>query len=342
MSTHKLKIGVILAPKFTLSALSNFLDVLRLAADEGDRSQRLHCNWEIIGASGNPVMSSAGFSITPDQRLGRPGRFDYITVVGGLLHHSEDLDLTSIKFLKEAADQKIPLIGLCTGALILCKAGLMHGYRCCVSWYHAEDLTMDSEGCIPVTDAPYVIDRDRLTCAGGASTAFLASFLVDRHIGKSAAKKSLQILMFDDGKSKTVPLPDVPVELATDDPLIRRALALFLEDRQGSLKVNEVADRLHVSRRQLERRFRDRVGRPPQKAILAIKVEKAKLYLEQSDVGIIDVAMKLGFCDGSHLTRVFKEFTGETPAAWRANGGPQNSGTDRTLPRDEASITANN
>ena len=52
----QLNVGLILARRFTLCALGNFVDVLRLAADEGDRSRPILCAWRVLspGAEDGP------------------------------------------------------------------------------------------------------------------------------------------------------------------------------------------------------------------------------------------------------------------------------------------------
>ena len=187
----RLRVGFILARRFTLCAFANFVDVLRLAADEGDRSRPVSCSWRVLSASMEPVRSSSGVAVGPDERLGDPARFDYVVVVGGLIDAIERLDPEYVAFLRRAAADGVPLVGVCTGAFILYRAGLMRGYRCCVSWFHHDDFLEQFEGLESVSDRIFVVDRDRLTCSGGVSSAHLAAWLVDRHVGRAAATKSL-------------------------------------------------------------------------------------------------------------------------------------------------------
>ncbi len=79
----KLNVGFILARRFTLCAFANFVDVLRLSADEGDRSRPILCGWKVLSPTTDPIASSSGVSVQPDERLGDPARFDYLVVVGG-------------------------------------------------------------------------------------------------------------------------------------------------------------------------------------------------------------------------------------------------------------------
>jgi transcriptional regulator GlxA family with amidase domain len=227
LARPRLRVGFILAPRFTLCAFANFVDVLRLAADEGDRSRPILCTWAVLSASMIPIRSSAGISVQPDERPGDPTRFDYIVVVGGLVDEIERLSPDRVAYLGRAAASGVPLVGVCTGAFILHRAGLMQGYRACVSWFHRDDFLAEFEGLEPVSDRIFVVDRDRLTCSGGASSAHLAAWLIDRHVGRAAATKSLHIMIIDDALAGERPQPGLPIELGTEDPLVRHALNLM-------------------------------------------------------------------------------------------------------------------
>ena len=80
----RLRIGFLLAPRFTLSAFATFVDVLRLAADDGDGSRPIRCSWKVISTDMAPVQASCCARIEPDERLGDPARFD----VDALQHRS--------------------------------------------------------------------------------------------------------------------------------------------------------------------------------------------------------------------------------------------------------------
>lgn len=313
----RLRIGFILAPRFTLCAFANFLDVLRLAADEGDRSRPILCTWRVLSASMNPIKSSAGIAIQPEERLGDPARFDYIVVVGGLVDEIERLDPDYVAFLRQAAERGVKLVGVCTGAFILHRAGLMHGYRCCVSWFHHDDFLAQFEGITPVSDRIFVVDRDRITCSGGASSAHLAAWLVDRHVGRAAATKSLHIMIIGDALTSEVPQPGLPIELITRDALVKKALNLIQQSMDTPLTVERLAERLGVGRRKLERRFRVALGIAPSAADKSIRIAQARLLLESGDHSITQIANETGFCDVSHLIRVFREQEGITPEAYR-------------------------
>lgn len=321
-----LKIGLILARQFTLSAFANFVDVLRLAADEGDRSRPIRCSWRVVSATMNPVVSSCGIPVQPDQRLGDPTEFDYVVVVGGLISAIEELNPDYIAYLKRAAVANVPIVGVCTGAFILHKAGLMDGYRCCVSWFHHNDFLEQFEGLIPISDQIFVVDRNRLTCSGGASSAHLAAYLVDRHIGPAAARKSLNIMIIDEAQTPENPQPGLPLEYATSDKLVRKALHLIRQNVATPLTVDQLSKRLKVSRRMLERHFGDALQVTPAEVGLSVRLAVARHLLNSTDQSVTHIAAATGFCDASHFGKVFRTREGDPPDAWRqknrANGAP--------------------
>ncbi len=312
-----LNIGFILARRFTLCAFANFVDVLRLAADEGDRSRQILCSWRVLSPTKDPLASSSGVSVQPDERLGAPGRFDYLVVVGGLVDETENLPPETARFLADAAAAGVPLVGVCTGAFILHRAGLMRGYRACVSWFHHDDFLERFDGLEPVSDQIFVVDRDRLTCAGGVSSAHLAAFIVERHLGRARAAKSLKIMIIDEVMAAEVPQPGIPLALATDDALVRKALLVMQQSIDAPLSIGRVAARLEVGRRRLERHFRKAVEMTPLQADRLIRIEQAKHLLATSGRSATQVAADTGFCDLPHLIRVFRAAEGITPDAFR-------------------------
>ncbi len=316
----RLTVGFILARRFTLCALGNFVDVLRLAADEGDRSRPILCAWRVLSPTMEPVASSSGIVLRPDERLGDPTRFDYLVVVGGLVDEIENLHPDTVRFLERAAAAGVPLVGICTGTFALHRAGLMQGYRACVSWFHHEDFLERFDGLRPVSDQIFVVDRDRLTCSGGVAAAHLAAFIVERHLGKARAAKSLRIMILDEAAAEE-PQPGMPLALGTTDALVQKALLLMQQSMDAPLSIARIAESLGVGRRKLERHFRDALGLTPREADRLVRLEQAKHLLRTTTRSVTRIAAETGFCDLSHLIKVFRAAEATTPEAYRDSAG---------------------
>ena len=112
--TASLRIGFILARAFTLSAFASCDDALRLAADDGDSSRPLRCRWQVMGSGLLPPRASCGLEVQPNSGFVDPADFDYVAVVGGLLQGGPQVDDAAMGYLRKAAAQGVPLIGVCT------------------------------------------------------------------------------------------------------------------------------------------------------------------------------------------------------------------------------------
>ncbi|WP_265517180.1 GlxA family transcriptional regulator [Nitratireductor luteus] len=313
----RLRVAFLLADRFTLSAFANFVDVLRLAADEADHSRPILCDWSVLSDSPQAIRSSCGVRVQPDTRLRHAENYDYIVVVGGLIGDSAALNGEALAFLEGRAAAGTPLVGLCTGVFILQRMGLLKGYRCCVSWFHHQDFLDQFEAETPISDQIFVVDRDRLTCSGGHGAAHLAAFLVQRHVGQSAAIKSLNIMMIDDAMGGDKAQPGQALTRRATDELVKRAVLRMQQHVEVPKTVEDLARELGVGRRTLERRFLADLRQTPLKAYLELRLERALQRLRSTDATITEIALACGFCDGPHLSRTLKAERGVTPAEYR-------------------------
>ncbi|GGK42555.1 GlxA family transcriptional regulator [Salinarimonas ramus] len=312
-----LRVGFVLAHDFTLSALSLFVDPLRLAADEGDRSRPIRCSWAIMAPTTQPVRSSCGLLVSRTAPLGEPSSFDYVVVVGGLLHSGHQVDATTEAWLRRAAAAGVPLVGVCTGSFVLARAGLMRNRRACVSWYHHADYETEFADTDPISDRLFLVDRDRITCAGGAGVADLAAFLIEKHLGRGVAQKALHVLLLQHARAASDAQPHaLPVE-RIGDPRVERAVRLMEQSIAEPLTIEEIASRLALSTRQLERLFQARLRLRPAVVYRQLRLRHARWLLENTRKPVTAVAVETGFCDAAHFSRQFKSYFNLSPSIVR-------------------------
>ena len=311
----RLSVGFVLVPRFTLTAFAGFVDALRLAADEGDRSRQHLCRWEILGS--DPVASSCGALVTPTAPLESAERYDTIVVVGGLLHGGQRVPARVTAFLREAAAQGVRLVGLCTGSFVLARAGLLDGYLACVSWFHREEFEAEFPHCRVVSNQMFVIDRDRLTCAGGTSVVHLAATLIERSIGRASAVKALRIMIEEQPLPARTLQPEAVLTERSTDSVVHKAMLLIEQHLQQPESIELLAERLGIGRRQLERRFKVDVGLSPAEYRQKLRLERASWLLRHTDLDVTEVALECGFQDGASFARALRRGTGVSPSAFR-------------------------
>lgn len=322
---ERLTIGFVLSRAFTLSAFALFVDTLRLAGDELDRSRRMTADWQVLGSTRHLITSSCGVQVAPTSDFTDPCRFDYIVVVGGLLTIAEPVDAATLRFLHEAAAKGVPLIGLCTGSFILAGAGLMKAHETCVSWLHHAHFKERFPDLRVRSDRLYNLDRHRGSCAGGSSAVDLAALIVRRHISREAARNALEVLQVERARTIHDIQPRRPLAIECEDARVKAALIHMENHIDKNISIAALATRVGLSRRQLERLFLKELNMPLGAAYRKIRLERARSLVTETRTPMIEIAMEFGFQSTAAFARNFRKQFGATPASLRAHarGAPR-------------------
>ena len=325
-SVKPLRVGIMLTRNFTLSAFALFVDTLRLASDELDRSGRKYVDWDVVSDDAQLIQSSSGVPVAPTARLHERMQYDYLVVVGGRLTVEERLSHPLMTFLKSSAARGTPVVGLCTGSFVLAEAGLLTGKTACVSWLHREDFEQAFPDIAQVSHRLFLEDGGITTCAGGTAVADLAAWIVKKHVGETAARNAMEILQIErprDGSDIQARLPlNLPL---VKDGRVKFALLLMEELAHQKGDVEAIAKRVGVSSRQLERLFNQELGYGPAKALQRIRLEKARLFVEHTSQSIMQIAVAFGYDSQTHFSRMFRAHFGVNPSEFRlrTNGSHQ-------------------
>ena len=94
---------------------------------------------------------------------------------------------------------------------------------------------------------------------------------------------------------------------------IDRAVAFIRENFRQRISVEDLASLVHLSPRQLHRKFVETFGSSPQAFIMKLRIQAACEALQKEGSTINNVALDLGFCDQSSFTQHFQKHVGLTP-----------------------------
>ncbi len=113
-----------------------------------------------------------------------------------------------------------------------------------------------------------------------------------------------------------------------EDPDVAQAMRFIREQACRGIRVPEVVTHTGLSRRLLELKFQQHLGRTPKDEILKIKLDRAQLLLIQSDLSIETIVRQTGFPSFRHFSSLFCHKVGVTPRAFRKTNrimreGPQ-------------------
>ncbi len=104
---------------------------------------------------------------------------------------------------------------------------------------------------------------------------------------------------------------------ALADPPIATALQALHANLERSWTLEEVAHHVGLSRAGFASRFRDRVEQPMFAYLTALRIERARALLSESQLSLSEIASRVGYESDVAFIRMFKKQVGLTPTAWR-------------------------
>jgi transcriptional regulator GlxA family with amidase domain len=203
--------------------------------------------------------------------------------------------------------------GVGAGVLWLAEAGALNGVRAALPWSLYPDVDMRADEAL-LSPHLYEIDGARLTCCGGAASVDFSLTLVDLLFGATAQAQVKEILCVDRVRG-----PDERQRVALQarfgvlQPKLTEAVTLMEANIEEPLSTDEIAQLAGVSRRQLERLFKQYLGSLPSRYYLELRLQRARQLLRDTNHSIVQVGLMCGFSSGSHFSTAFGALFGNTP-----------------------------
>lgn len=314
-----LRVGFILAPRFSLLPVASFLDALRHAADEADFSRQIYCTWKIIGPAGSSnVSSSCGIEVGIEATYDDPREFDHVIVAGGQLPYCLDVPQSTLDFIVATRRAGVGLVGLCTGSYILAEAGVLEGLRCSVHIEHERQFRILYPETTPVTDQLIVEDHGILSCPGGSTGLDLAFSIIRKSCGRARAVKALTSLMI--GRDRTAEIaPDREYAYLTTcgHDKVEKALGIMESYLSMPFPISELASMLNISKSGLQAAFMRHAGVGPQEVWRNIRLSYSRWLLLNTNRAITQIAFECGFSDAAHFSRWFQRKFEHSPSKFR-------------------------
>ena len=269
-----------------------------------------------ISEHGGPVRSSTGMVI--DSK--RFGQTVYDTViVGGGASIIEHAPAGLLAFIRKASKMSRRIASICTGTFILAEAGLLSGKRATTHWLYARDLQARFPDVKMEEDRIFIIDGNVWTSAGMTAGIDLALAMAEKDLGADAARAIAQKLVVFHRRAGGQSQHSALLELEAKSDRIQNALAYAKKNLHTALSVERLAEAAHLSPRQFSRAFRAETGQSPAKAIENLRLEAARMMMEQTRHPIDVVARDTGFGDRRRLRQAFLRTFGQPPQTIRRN-----------------------
>ena len=280
----------------------------------GERFYDIH----VTSAEGGRVASSLGMEV--DTECVADSAFD--TLLVGSPPDVTEPSQRLVSFLRGAPASTRRIASICVGAFILGEAGLLDGRRATTHWTRAEELRRRYPKATVEVDRIFIADGPIWTSAGMTAALDLALGLVERDLGAETARDAARMLVLHHRRAGGQSQHSTLLDLDAKSDRVQKALLYARRNLSESLSVENLAEAACLSPRQFSRVFRAETGLSPAKAIENLRLEAARLLLEQGRLPIESVANETGFGDRERMRRSFVRAFGQTPQAIRSAAPP--------------------
>ncbi|MEZ5775807.1 MAG: GlxA family transcriptional regulator [Hyphomicrobiaceae bacterium] len=315
----------LLTPKFSMIAFTMAIEPIRIA---NRMLGQPYFRWELVSTDGRPVKASNGVAVNVDSSIASvqreclgPTRTRMVVVCAGM-DVEEFGDPAVFAWLRRMYAQGASLAGVCTGAWVLGAAGLLSERRCAIHW---ENLPGFAER-FPDADVRSVLfeaDHNIYTCAGGTASLDMMLHLISVSLGEDVVNKVCEQCLIDrirrpDDRQR---LP-IGARVGVQNPRLLEIIELMEANIAEPLSLAELSDLTGISRRHVERLFRQHMGRSPARYYLDVRLERARRLLRHSNLPIVEVAIAAGFVSASHFSKRYRERYKVSPQADRREFDP--------------------
>ncbi|AUG80054.1 AraC family transcriptional regulator [Kitasatospora sp. MMS16-BH015] len=288
----------------------------------------------VCGPVGARVRLGGGLELAPAHGLDGLLGCDLV-VVPGVADPAAARPEPVLAALRAARARGVPVAGLCAGAFVLAEAGLLAGRTATTHWRLAAELAARHPTVTVDPEVLFTGDGEVWTSAGVAAGIDLCLHLVRAAHGQSAAAgiaRSMVTAPFRaGGQAQFIPSP-VPATQDRADPLAEaRSAVLDALDKPWS--VGELARIALMSERTFARRFTEAVGVPPLRWLLEQRVLAAQRLLEETELGVGQIAARCGFGTAVAFRAAFVKRVGVVPSDYRRTFGRQGRGELREVGR---------
>ena len=305
------RVGFVTFPNFGamgLAALSTF-EHANLA--KGERVYEV----TLLSETGGAVRSSAGFSVVTEP-------FDdaiFDTLIVGASTRLAAPAPGVIDFIRRSLSIARRIAAPCTGAFALAEAGALDGRRATTHWLFARELQARYPKLEVDADRIFIVDGPIWTSAGVSASIDLALAMVEKDLGAETARMVARKMVVYHRRSGGQSQFSTLLELEPKSDRIQRVLDYASRNLKSALSVEELAQAAALSPRQFSRAFRAETGQSPAKAVESLRVEAARMLIEQGRHSMDAIADETGFGDRERMRRAFLRMLGHPPQTIRRN-----------------------
>ena len=292
----------------------------------------------IASVDGGPIQCLNKIQIQPHCSIEAVQQTDLLiiasaTYIEEILQRSPGL----VPWIRSQYDRGAHVASICTGVFLLAETGLLDGKSATLHWGFTEIFRRRYPRVMLKEDRMF-FDHGRIYCSAGVNAGLdLSLYLVEKICGRPAALQSAKTMILDLGRELQAPYMTHLFARDHGDPLVLKAQKWIEQHQTESIDYDRLASKFRLSRRSLERRFKQASGTTPLGYLQKLRVEKAKKLLEAGSHTFNEISYLVGYEDIPFFRKLFIRLTGLRPREYQQRFAGYAPGVPRPEPASEAS-----
>jgi transcriptional regulator GlxA family with amidase domain len=272
----------------------------------------------IASADGQPIRCTNNVFIQPHCSIETIHQTDLIVIASAtyiekILQKNPEL----VPWILRQFNQGAHVASICTGVFLLAETGLLDGKSATLHWGFTEMFRRKYPQ-VNLKQDQMFIDQGRLYCSAGVNAGMdLSLYLVEKFCGRQTAVQSAKTMILDLGREMQTPYSCYLFSKDHGDPLVIKAQKWIEQHYTQSIDYDRLAGKFRMSRRSLERRFKQATGVTPLGYLQQLRVETAKRLLEDGSQTFNEITYLVGYEDIPFFRKVFVRLTGLRPKEYQ-------------------------
>lgn len=275
---------------------------------------------QLVGLKKAVKASGGLFTVNTTQLIGDVTKTDLIIIpaIDGDMQTALQKNKDFIPWIIQQHKKGAEVASLCLGAFLLASTGLLKGKKCATHWA-AENAFRKMFPDVELVTEKIITDDSGFYSSGGAfSYLNLILYLIEKYAGREMALLSAKIFAIEIDRETQLPFTVFHGQKDHEDNEIRQAQDFIEKNYKEKISVEHLVSMFALSRRNLERRFKKATSNTVMEYIQRVKIEAAKIQLEQNRKNVNDVMYDVGYVDNKAFRNMFKKYTGLSPLEYKS------------------------
>lgn len=286
----------------------------------GRNDQRALVSLYTVASREDAILCHAGLKLFPDKVVNEKQRFDLIYLPALWRNPKPILKIehSIISWLQGQFENGATICSVGTGSSFIAETGLLDHKPATTHWYYFDQFTHLYPK-VELKRQHFITEAGKLYCAASInSLADLTVHFIQRYYGKAVAQHIERHFSHEIRQQYASINYAEKQNTNHPDELILQIQMWVQDNFSNEIVFKKTATKFGMSERNFCRRFKSATGQTPNQFLQTIRINNARDLLQYSNLGVGEIADRVGYSDMSYFAKVFKQFLSVTPREYRA------------------------